>query len=86
MGFGGGILMTNMTAWMLSRTHHTQRIHKSAYLTSSLFLGQFFSPIIFHPVVSYFSIENFFIVIGIGLLTCVFVSVVSFKKRINNTY
>jgi len=82
MGFGGGILMTNMTAWMLSRTHHTQRIHKSAYLTSALFLGQFFSPIIFHPIVSYFSIENFFIVIGIGLLSIIFISYFIFKQKI----
>ena len=84
MGFGGGILMTNMTAWMLSRTHHTQRIHKSGYLTSALFLGQFFSPILFHPVVSYFSIENFFIVIGVGLLSIVFCSFFIFKKKINS--
>ena len=83
MGFGGGILMTNMTAWMLSRTHHTQRIHKSGYLTSALFLGQFFSPIIFHPVVSYFSIENFFIVIGIGLLSIVFFSYITFRQKIH---
>jgi len=82
MGFGGGILMTNMTAWMLSRTHSTQRIHKSAYLTSSLFLGQFFSPIFFHPVVSYFTIENFFTVVGIGILTITFISFITFKKRI----
>lgn len=83
MGFGGGILMTNMTAWMLSRTHHTQRIHKSAYLTSALFLGQFFSPIIFHPVVSYFSIENFFIVTGVGLLCVLFISYFIFKEKIH---
>jgi len=82
MGFGGGILMTNMTAWMLSRTHHTQRIHKSAYLTSSLFLGQFFSPIIFHPIVSFFSIENFFIVVGIGVLSITIVCLLVLKKRI----
>ena len=82
MGFGGGILMTNMTAWMLSRTHHTQRIHKSAYLTSALFLGQFFSPIIFHPVVSYFSIEYFFTVVGIGVLSIVMVIYTIFKKKI----
>ena len=83
MGFGGGILMTNMTAWMLSRTHHTQRIHKSAYLTSSLFLGQFFSPIFFHPIVSFFSIENFFMVIGVGLLSIVFTSYFIFKQKID---
>jgi len=72
-----------MTAWMLSRTHHTQRIHKSAYLTSALFLGQFFSPILFHPVVSYFSIEHFFMVIGIGLLNIVFISYFIFKQKID---
>jgi MFS family permease len=82
MGFGGGILMTNMTAWMLNRSHHTQRIHKSAYLTSSLFLGQFFSPIIFHPVVSYFSIEHFFMVVGIGVLLVTIVNYFIFKKKI----
>jgi MFS family permease len=83
MGFGGGLLMTNMTAWMLSRTHHTQRIHKSAYLTSSLFLGQFFSPIIFHPIVSIFSIEHFFMVVGITVLFIVGLNYVIFKKKIH---
>ena len=82
MGFGGGILMTNMTAWMLSRTHHTQRIHKSGYLTSALFLGQFFSPIVFHPVVSYFSIEHFFMVVGIVVLTTVIINYFIFKQQI----
>lgn len=70
LGFGGGILMTNITAWMLSRAHHTKRIKSSGYLTSSLFLGQFFSPIVFHPVVSYFGVQHFFIVIG-AFLACV---------------
>ena len=82
MGFGGGILMTNMTAWMLSRTHHTQRIHKSAYLTSALFLGQFFSPIIFHPVVSYFSIEHFFMVVGIGVLSITLFNYILLNRQI----
>lgn len=82
MGFGGGILMTNMTAWMLSKTHHTKRIHKSAYLTSALFLGQFFSPIFFHPIVSFFSIESFFIVMGIVVLSCVLVSSFYFRQKI----
>ncbi|MBU0720488.1 MFS transporter [bacterium] len=67
MGFGGGILMTNISAWMLSRAHHTKRVKSSGYLTSSLFLGQFFSPIVFHPVVSYFGVQDFFIVVGIFL-------------------
>jgi len=67
VGFGGGILMANMTTWMLSVSHHTKRVKSSAYLTSALFMGQFFSPLTFHPIVEYFGIEDFFIVIGLGL-------------------
>lgn len=81
MGFGGGIMMTNMTAWMLSRTHHTQRIHKSAYLTSALFLGQFFSPIVFHPVVSIFTIEHFFMVVGITILILIGFTLIIRRKK-----
>ncbi|WP_345992827.1 MFS transporter [Sulfurimonas sp. HSL-1716] len=67
MGFGGGILMTNISAWMLSLVHHTKRVKSSGYLTSSLFLGQFFSPIVSHPVVSYFGVQHFFVVMGVSL-------------------
>lgn len=67
MGFGGGILMTSVSAWMLSLVHHTKRVKSSGYLTSSLFLGQFFSPILSHPIVSYFGVQHFFIVIGVSL-------------------
>lgn len=79
LGFGGGILMTNITAWMLSRAHHTKRIKSSGYLTSSLFLGQFFSPIVFHPVVSYFGVQHFFIVVGVSLI--LFIWLILLKKR-----
>jgi len=83
MGFGGGVLMTNMTAWMLSRTHHTKRIQKSGYLTSALFLGQFFSPIVFHPLVSSVSIDKFFIIVGIfvGIVTLTSFFTIRIKKR-----
>lgn len=67
MGFGGGLLMTNVSAWMLSKAHHTKRVKASGYMTSSLFMGQFFSPIVFHPVVSHFGVQHFFIVVGISL-------------------
>jgi len=79
MGFGGGVLMTNMTAWMLSVTHHTKRIQSSGYLTSALFLGQFFSPILFHPLVSKVSIDKFFIIVGI-LIFIITTTVIAFKK------
>ncbi len=39
MGFGGGVLMTNVTAWMLSKAHHSRRLRSSGYLTSAYFMG-----------------------------------------------
>jgi len=68
MGFGGGLMMTNVMAWMLSRSHHTRRVKSSGYMTSALFLGQFSSPILFHPLVAYFGVQHFFMVVGITLL------------------
>ncbi len=61
MGLGGGILMANMSTWMLSVAHHTKRLNASSYLTSALFLGQFASPIATHSLVSHFGVQHFFI-------------------------
>jgi len=82
IGLGGGILMTNIMAWLLHYAHSTKRVKATAYLTSSLFLGQFFSPIITYPVVQYFGIVEFFKVMGIALMVVLFF--VSGWKRFNN--
>jgi MFS family permease len=79
IGLGGGILMTNITAWLLHYAHSTKRVKASAYLTSSLFLGQFFSPILTYPVVQYFGIVDFFKVMGISLIVVLFMTLV-YKK------
>lgn len=68
MGFGGGLLMANMTTWMLSVSHHQKRVRSSAYLTSALFFGQFCSPIFTHPLVEYFGVQDFFIVTALIVL------------------
>lgn len=67
LGFGGGLMMTNITAWMLHLAHESRRIKSSGYLTSALFMGQFFSPILFHPAVEYFGVQHFFVVTGLTL-------------------
>lgn len=72
MGFGGGVLMTNVSAWMLSRVDHTKRVKASGYLTSALFLGQFFSPVVFHAPVAYFGVQHFFVVIAHTLMIILF--------------
>ncbi len=83
MGLGGGILIANMTTWMLSVAHHSKRIKSSSYLTSALFAGQFFSPLISHPIVEYFGVQGFFVVSGFGLLVIigVFILIYRIKKR-----
>jgi len=81
MGFGGGILMTNVMAWMLSKSHHSKRVKSSGYITSALFLGQFASPLVFHPVVASFGIQQFFAVVGVGLLVVVAVAML-FKRSL----
>ena len=81
LGFGGGIMMTNLTAWMLSRTTMDKRVKTSGYFTSSLFLGQFSSPIIFHPLIKYLGVQNFFLTIGLGLITIVLFSIIFLKIK-----
>lgn len=71
MGFGGGILMTNVTAWMLSQSHHSRRVRSSGYLTGALFMGQFASPLLFHPLVSALGVQRFFLFVGAAVLLLV---------------
>lgn len=83
LGFGGGIMMTNVTAWMLSRTTFEKRVKSSGYLTSSLFMGQFASPIVFHPLVSTIGVQKFFLVIGASLFIIVSL-VLIYQKALKN--
>jgi MFS family permease len=68
MGFGGGLLMTATMAWMLEIVHHSRRTKASGYLTGAFFAGQFASPIVFHPIISYFGLQHFFIILGVSIL------------------
>lgn len=65
MGFGGGLMMTNIIVWLLSTTTFSTRVKSSSYLTSAFFLGQFCSPLITMPFVSYFGVQHFFTIMGV---------------------
>ena len=84
MGFGGGLLMANMSTWMLSVTHHTKRVKSSAYLTSALYFGQFCSPLATHPLVEKFGVQHFFFVSAMIIFISLTLthSVLFFKKKI----
>lgn len=79
LGFGGGIMMTNLTAWMLSKTTMKKRVKSSGYFTSALFLGQFNSPLIFHGLVSYLGVQDFFLCVGLSLVFIVFITILSLR-------
>ena len=81
MGFGGGVLMTTIMAWMLSKAHHSKRVKSSGYITSALFLGQFASPLLFHPLVSSVGIREFFSIIGLSLLLIVAITLLFHKRE-----
>ena len=71
--------MTNAVAWMLSKTNPKKRVKSSGYFTSSIFLGQFLSPIVFHPLVAIFEIQKFFSIIGASLFIIVLLVIISKK-------
>lgn len=81
MGFGGGLLMANMTSWMLHVAHHSKRIKASAFLTSSYFFGQFCSPLATMPFVKSFGVKDFFVVSGIILFSALLVSKIYIKIK-----
>ena len=81
LGFGGGIMMTNLTAWMLSFTSIEKRVKASGYFTSAMFLGQFSSPIIFHPLVSSLGVQNFFFTIGLSLFSIALFTTIFLKFK-----
>ena len=81
MGFGGGLMMTNVSAWMLNKAHSTKRVKSSGYLTSSFFMGQFFSPIVTMPVVALVGVQNSFIILGTIIWIGIFITISLFIKR-----
>jgi MFS family permease len=80
IGFSGGLLMSNITTWMLSFTDEQNRIKASSYLTNALFLGQFSSPVFSYPLVMQLGVQSFFEMLGIGILLCVVSALIIIKQ------
>ncbi len=80
MGVGFGLVMVNINAWLLSLVSAQRRGRAVGMLTSSFFLGQFFSPIVFEPIVSYMGIQGLFL--SIAILAFIIATVVFYKTFI----
>ncbi|HHE06175.1 MAG TPA: MFS transporter [Epsilonproteobacteria bacterium] len=76
-GMAFGLLLVNTNAWFLSRVPAHKRGKASGVLTSSFFLGQFASPILFEPIVSSYGIQMLFLMVSI---LSVFISVILLLK------
>lgn len=82
IGMGFGLLFVNTNSWFLSLVPAHKRGKASGLLTSSFFLGQFASPILFEPIVSHYGIQTLFLVVAcIALFVAIMLLTKSRAKR-----
>lgn len=77
MGIGFGLVIVNINVWLLSLVEPSKRGRAIGLLTSSLFFGQFFSPIFFQPVVALVGIQGLFF--NVSILSFLIAFVLYFK-------
>ena len=77
IGMAFGLLLVNTNAWFLSKVPPRKRGKASGLLTSSFFLGQFSSPLLFEPIVARYGIQGLFLIISV---VSVLVAIVLFIK------
>ncbi len=59
-GLGIGLLIANTNVWVMEQSHQRSRGRNIGILTTCLFLGQFFSPLVFEPVAMRFGVSFIF--------------------------
>jgi MFS family permease len=67
-GLGMGVLIPNSNVWIVTLSPESMRGRIVGGLTTSIFIGQFVSPIFVEPVVSWTSINGIYAVACIGML------------------
>lgn len=77
-GVGFGLLMPNASLCLISAAPHAIRGKVIGGLTSALFLGQFFSPLLFEPIVSNLGIKTAYLV---GAIMSSLISLFFFTRK-----
>jgi MFS family permease len=80
-GMGLGILMPNMTVWLSSAVADAGRGKALGWLSTSMFLGQFLSPIVTQPLTKSFGLGGTYALTG-GILTIVGLGFAIFKSQV----
>lgn len=70
LGAGGGMFIVNNSAYLLKIAPDKQRAKALGFLSSSIFLGQFSSPLISQPIVDKFNQLELFLFFGIFIYIC----------------
>ncbi len=81
IGMAFGLLLVNTNAWFLSKVPPHKRGKASGLLTSSFFLGQFSSPLLFQPIVASVGIQGLFFIIS-GVSICMAILLYLKSKKI----
>lgn len=81
IGAGLGILMPNLSNWVINTAPPEARGRYAGFLTTALFLGQFLAPIVTQPVVNALDIQPLFLVIALGALLVAAVYLISARRR-----
>lgn len=77
IGMAFGLLLVNTNAWFLSKVPPSRRGRASGLLTSSFFMGQFSSPLLFEPIVARYDIQGLFLIVSV---ISVFISAALYGK------
>lgn len=80
-GLGVGLMAPNTGVWIGSVTPAALRGLAVGGLTSALFLGQFFSPILTQPLIGRFGLSGTFAVAGVAALLLTVVFVIAARNR-----
>jgi MFS family permease len=82
-GMGLGILMPNMNVWLSSAVADAGRGKALGWLSTSMFLGQFLSPIVTQPLTKSFGLGGTYALTG-GILTIVALVFAIGKSQVRN--
>ncbi|MBU1740197.1 MAG: MFS transporter, partial [Proteobacteria bacterium] len=67
LGVGHGLLMPNLSYWALSLAPEPARGRVMGGLATFFALGQFVSPLVFHPLIALASLQGAFVICGAAL-------------------
>jgi MFS family permease len=82
-GMGLGILMPNMSVWLSSAVPDAMRGRALGGLSTSMFLGQFLSPIVTQPITKSLGLGGVYAFVG-GALVVVALGFAIFKSQVRN--